>query len=95
MKWRTSAIASRRWWRVQSYFVEWLENKINDGDTIYGSVEFVGKGKNKIVYDGEPVEKGRVPKVYDYSGYCILTVAPSDDSAILIELNQKIEHLMN
>jgi hypothetical protein len=73
------------------HFVEWLENKINDGDTIYGSVEFVGKGKNKIVYDGEPVEKGRVPKVYDYSGYCILTVEPSDDSAILIELNQKIK----
>jgi hypothetical protein len=73
------------------HFVEWLENKINDGDTIYGSVEFVGKGKNKIVYDGEPVEKGRVPKVYDYSGYCILTVEPSDNSAILIELNQKIK----
>lgn len=71
------------------HFVEWLENKIKDGDTIYGSVEFVGKGKNKIVYDGEPVENGRVPKIYDYSGYCILTVEPSDDSAILIELNQK------
>lgn len=73
------------------HFVEWLENKIKDGDTIYGSVEFVGKGKNKIVYDGEPVENGRVPKIYDYSGYCILTVEPSDDSAILIELNQKIK----
>ena len=72
-------------------FVEWLKNKLNNQETVYGSVEFVGKGDNKIVYDGEPVAKGRVPMVYSYSGYCILTVAPADSSAVVIELNQKIK----
>lgn len=70
-------------------FVEWLENKIKNNESVYGSVEFVGKGRDKIIYDGEPVEHGRVPMIYNYSGYCILTVAPADDSAVVIELNEK------
>jgi len=71
-------------------FVKWLEEQIENGNTIRGSVEFVGTKENdgEIIYDGGWKEEGRIPMVYDYSGYCILSVKPSDPAAILIELNQ-------
>ncbi len=71
-------------------FVKWIEEQLANGETIRGSVEFVGTKDNdgEIIYDGGWKEEGRVPMVYDYSGYCILSVKPSDPSAILIELNQ-------
>ena len=71
-------------------FVKWIEDKIDDGVTVHGSVEFVGTKENdgEIIYDGGWKEQGRIPMVYDYSGYCILSVKPSDSAAILIELNQ-------
>lgn len=72
-------------------FVEWLEEQKHDENDVYGSVEFVGTKENKrIMYkDGKTIEdKFRVPISYVYSGYCILTVKPSDSSAIMVELNQ-------
>lgn len=71
-------------------FVKWIEEQLANGETIRGSVEFVGTKDNdgEIIYDGGWKEEGRIPMVYDYSGYCILSVKPSDPSAILIELNQ-------
>ena len=71
-------------------FVKWIEDQIEDGETLRGSVEFVGTKDNdgEIIYDGGWKEQGRVPMIYDYSGYCILSVKPSDPSAILLELNQ-------
>lgn len=71
-------------------FVKWIEDKISDGITIRGSVEFVGTKENdgEIIYDGGWKEEGRIPMIYDYSGYCILSVKPSDSAAVLIELNQ-------
>lgn len=71
-------------------FVKWIEDQVANGETLRGSVEFVGTKDNdgEIIYDGGWKEEGRVPMVYDYSGYCILSVKPSDPSAILIELNQ-------
>lgn len=71
-------------------FVKWIEDKIADGVTVFGSVEFVGTKENdgEIIYDGGWKEQGRIPMVYDYSGYCILSLKPSDSAAILIELNQ-------
>lgn len=71
-------------------FVKWIEDQIENGITLCGSVEFVGTKENngRIIYDGGWKEEGRIPAVYDYSGYCILTVKPSDPAAILIELNQ-------
>lgn len=71
-------------------FVKWIEQQINNGETLRGSVEFVGTKDNdgEIIYDGGWKEQGRVPMIYDYSGYCILSVKPSDPSAILLELNQ-------
>lgn len=71
-------------------FVKWIEDKLSDGVTIRGSVEFVGTKDNdgEIIYDGGWKEQGRIPMIYDYSGYCILSVKPSDSAAVLLELNQ-------
>lgn len=71
-------------------FVKWVEDKVAEGVPVCGSIEFVGTKENdgEIIYDGEWKEKYRVPMVYDYSGYCILSVKPSDSAAVLIELNQ-------
>ena len=71
-------------------FVKWIEDQVANGETLRGSVEFVGTKDNdgEIIYDGGWKEEGRIPMIYDYSGYCILSVKPSDPSAILIELNQ-------
>lgn len=71
-------------------FVKWIEDEIAKGTTIRGSVEFVGTKENEgeIIYDGGWKEQGRIPMIYDYSGYCILSVKPSDSTAVLIELNQ-------
>lgn len=78
-------------------FVKWLEDKIAKGETIFGSVEFVGTKENggEIIYDGGWKEKGRIPMVYDYSGYCILSVTPSDSAAVLLELNQARQEKIN
>lgn len=72
-------------------FVEWLEQQIMSEKTVFGSVEFVGTNENagKIIYRDGWKEKGRIPTDYNYSGFCILSVEPSDDSAILLEFNQK------
>lgn len=71
-------------------FVDWMQKKIANGETIFGSIEFVGTKENngQIIYDGGWKEKGRIPMIYDYSGYCFLSVTPSDNAAMLLELNQ-------
>lgn len=71
-------------------FVKWIEDQLANGKKLRGSVEFVGTKDNdgEIIYDGGWKEQGRVPMIYDYSGYCILSVKPSDSTAVLVELNQ-------
>jgi len=66
-------------------FVKWLEKQIENGVPVYGSVEFVGTKDNdgEIIYDGGWKEKGRVPAVYDYIGFSIISAAPADDSALV------------
>lgn len=71
-------------------FVAWLQEKmLSDG--VKGSVEIVGRSEydNRIIYDGGWKENGRVPQIYDYSGYAILGIKPADDTAIVMELNNK------
>lgn len=75
-------------------FVAWLRERLasnDDGSTVDGSVEIVGRKENgnRIIYDGGWKEEGRVPQVYDYSGYAILGISPADDTAIVMELNNK------
>lgn len=74
-------------------FVEWLQEQLQKGD-VKGSVEIVGKPENdkRIIYDGGWKEKGRIPQIYDYSGYAILGIRPADDTAIVLELNNKLNY---
>ena len=74
-------------------FVAWLSENLSDG-SVKGSVEIVGHPEhdNHIIYDGGWKETGRVPQIYDYSGYAVLGIKPADDTAIVIELNQNQNH---
>ena len=71
-------------------FVAWLRENMAKS-TVKGSVEIVGKTENnkRIIYSGGWKEKGRVPQSYDYSGYAILGIAPADEAAIVMELNNR------
>lgn len=70
-------------------FVKWLETQKSINVPVFGSVEFVGTKENKeIIYRDGWKEHGRIPTDYVYSGYCILSVKPSDSSAIMVEFNQ-------
>lgn len=74
-------------------FVHWLEEKINDGESVFGSIEIFKKPGNKgIVYlkghNGEAT--GRVPAEFMYSGFAMLDCCrPADKSSRLLELNSK------
>lgn len=71
-------------------FVDNLEEKLNNGETIFGSIEIMGtpENDNKIVYlDGWKPE-GRIPIYYVHSGWSILSLKPADDKSTLVELNQ-------
>ena len=74
-------------------FVSWLKERLETG-TVKGSVEIVGRpeNENRIIYDGGWKEKGRVPQIYDYSGYAILGIKPADDTAVIMELNNKVNN---
>jgi hypothetical protein len=75
-----------------SAFVDWLKTEMFDGKFPETSVEICVKKDSDnevIIYDGGWKEKGRVPMIYDYSGSAILGIEPSDDNAILLELNSK------
>lgn len=72
-------------------FLDILETKLNNGETIYGSVEIIGcpENDNEIIYlDGWKAE-GRVPVDFLISGWAILDVKPSDNKSQLLELNQQ------
>ena len=71
-------------------FVAWLREHMAES-TIKGSVEIVGKAEHDgyIIYSGGWKEQGRIPQIYDYSGYAILSVKPADEAAIVMELNNK------
>lgn len=73
-------------------FVKWLEDRIAKGEPPKGSVEIVRTEQNsKIEYLNGKFEQGRVPTVFDYSGYALLGVRPADESAVLLEFNENRE----
>lgn len=73
-------------------FIGWLRGQL-ETSSAEGSVEIVGKPENngRIIYSGGWKEEGRVPQIYDYSGYAILSINPADDTAIVLELNNKTD----
>lgn len=71
-------------------FVSKLDEDIANGIYPSGSVEIMRTGDNDgIVYKYGYVDKGRIPCEFIHSGYALLGVAPADDNAKLIELNEK------
>lgn len=98
---KIKALVGKGYINEQRYplFVRWLTSEMYDKKPPEGSVEICAKdGHEAIVYDGGWKEKGRIPQVYDYTGYCILGVEPADDSAVVLELNKhnkKEENLMD
>jgi predicted nucleic acid-binding Zn-ribbon protein len=73
-------------------FVQWLKSEMYDDKQPDTSVEICAKdGYDYIVYNDGWKEKGRVPKIFDFSGSAILGIEPADDSAVLLELNAKIK----
>jgi len=76
--------------------VTYLQEQYDNGDPVESSVEICAdksKGNTKILYDGGWKEKGRVPEVYQYSGHAlVIGVEPSDKSALMLELNSKLNN---
>lgn len=71
-------------------FVQWLKSKMYDGNVPDTSIEVSAKeGNDFIIYESGYKEKGRVPMEYDYSGSALLGIEPADNSAVLLELNNK------
>lgn len=74
-------------------FVKWVRNNhaIGKVDT---SIEITGlpQNDNKIIYKEEnPTDKFRTPVEYLFSGTAIISVAPADESAVILEVAQKKE----
>lgn len=85
---------------IQRYpkFCKWLKSQVEISEHVKGSVEADGKGDSKeIIYetgDGHNAdgswEMGRIPKIFDFTGLCILCphiVNPADDGSEVIEIN--------
>lgn len=71
-------------------FIDILESRLEHGEQIEGSVEFTHpENKKDITYLYGWKEKGRIPTEYDYTGYALLSIRPSDKVATLIEINNK------
>ncbi len=73
-------------------FVKWMEDKFLNNEVITGSVEIFGSEiENPIIYENEYKDKGRVPMDYIYGGYAVISIEPADKSAVVLELNGKID----
>lgn len=71
-------------------FVAWLEERLARGEAVYSSVEIVAaRGNDGVVYRDGWKPQGRIPTQYTYSGHAFLTVQPSDDQSLVLELNEQ------
>lgn len=71
-------------------FVNKLDEDLANGYQVQGSVE-ISKTENNdgIIYKYGYKDKGRIPMVFEHSGYALLGVLPADENAMLIELNKR------
>jgi len=73
-------------------FCSKLDEDIANGIYPKGSVEIMRtEGNEGIVYLYGYKNKGRIPTEFIHSGYALLGVAPSDNTAQLVELNEQEE----
>ena len=71
-------------------FVTKLDEDIANGYYPSGSVEIMHTEDNEsIVYKYGYKDKGRIPTEFIHSGYALLGIMPADNSAKLVELNEK------
>lgn len=71
-------------------FVTKLDEDLANGYQIQGSVEISRTEDNDgIIYKYGYKDKGRIPMVFEHSGYALLGVLPADENAMLIELNKR------
>ena len=73
------------------HLVEYMREEFENGRAVESSIEICAKkadGNDQIIYATGYKPQGRIPENYDYSGHAILIgQTPSDDSALMIELN--------
>lgn len=72
-------------------FVKWVRENYLKGE-VDTSVEIMGTemNDNNIIYEEEnPTDEYRTPKVFVFSGSCILSVPPADANAIVLEVAEK------
>lgn len=68
-------------------FIKFLEEQINNGSSVDGSIEIYRTENNKaIVYLDGWHDKGRIPTEYIHSGWDFV-LCPADESSTLLELN--------
>lgn len=73
-------------------FVQELEKRFEEGNAPLGSVEIVSTiRQDGIGYLNGKYEEGRIPILYNYSGFCLLGIEPSDKSCVMLELNEQKE----
>lgn len=73
-------------------FCERLDENIANGIFPNGSVEIMRtEGNDGIVYKYGYKEQGRIPTEFIHSGYALLGITPSDNTAKLVELNEHKE----
>lgn len=73
-------------------FVKKLEEDSENGIYPSGSIEIMRTDDNNaIVYKYGYKDKGRIPMEFNHSGFALLGVAPADDNAKLIEINENKE----
>lgn len=71
-------------------FVTKLEANAANGIYPSGSIEIMHtENNNEIIYKYGYKDLGRIPTEFIHSGYALLGITPADDSAKLIELNEK------
>ena len=68
-------------------FVQNLETKLQNGNSIDGSIEiFKKEGNNAIVYKKGWIPQGRIPTEYMHTGWAMV-INPADEASTLLELN--------
>lgn len=73
-------------------FTKKLDEDIANGYAPNGSIEIYKTDDNDgIVYKYGYKEKGRIPMIFEHSGYALLGVKPADENAKILELNSKEE----
>lgn len=71
-------------------FVKKLDEDIANGNAPSGSIEILKtNGNSGIVYKYGYKDEGRIPTIFEHSGYALLGIRPADQTAKILELNSK------